>query len=126
MLNKRKNKRTGLVKHLVTFVKDEHADASETQGLVADEGLETTRSTDNDMGASILVLEGLHVGLDGRTTVEDASLDVWHVLAEAVVLIANLVGQFTSVAHHHNGDFAVDGLDLLKSGENKDGSLTQT
>lgn len=78
------------------------------------------------MGASILVLQSLHVGLDGSTTIEDASLDVRHVLAKAVVLIANLVGQLASVAHHHNGDFTVDGLDLLESGENKDGSLTQT
>ena len=115
-----------MIEHLVTFIKDEHADASKTEGLVADESLETTRSTDNDMGASIFVLEGFHIRLDGGTTVEDTSLDVWHVLAEAVVLVTNLVSQLASVAHNHDGDFAVDGLNLLKSGENKDGSLTQT
>jgi hypothetical protein len=76
--------------------------------------------------ASVLVLESLNVVLDGGATIEDARLDVGHVLAESVVLVSNLVGQLTSVAHDDNGDLAIDGLDLLKRGQDKDGSLSQT
>lgn len=78
------------------------------------------------MRASLLVLQGLHVGLDGCTAVEDASLDAGHVLAETVVLVANLVGQLASVAHDDDRDLAINRLELLEGGENKDGSLTQT
>ncbi len=78
------------------------------------------------MGASLLVLQGLNVVLDGSTAVEDTSLDVGHVLAEAVVLVANLVGQLASVAHDHNRDLAIDGLNLLEGGEDEDCSLTET
>lgn len=54
------------------------------------------------MRAGLLILESLDVGLDGGTSIENARLDVGHVLAKAVVLVANLVGKFTSVAHDHN------------------------
>lgn len=117
---------TGLVKHLVTLIEDEDANAAETQSLVADESFETTRSTHNDVRASLLVLESLNIVLNGGTTVEDSSLDVGHVLAEAVVLITDLVGQLTSVAHDNNGYLSVHRFDLLKSGKNEDSSLSQT
>lgn len=107
---------TGLVEHLVTLVKHKDADASKTEGLVADQSLETTGGADNDVRASVFALESLDVVLDGSTTVEDTSLDVRHVLAESVVLVSDLVGQLTSVAHDDNRDLAVDGLDLLKRG----------
>lgn len=119
-------KLTRLVKHLVALVKDKDTDAAKAQSLVADKSLETTRGTDNDVRTSLLVLQNLHVVLDGRTAIKDTSLDVRHVLAEAVVLIANLVGQLTSVAHDHNRDLAIDRLNLLERGENKDCSLTET
>jgi hypothetical protein len=115
-----------LVEHLVAFIKNENADTAKSEGLVADESLKTSGGTDNDVGASVLVLQGLHVGLDGSTTVEDASLDVGHVLAETVVLVANLVGELTSVAHDHDGNLAVDGLDLLQGGQDEHGRLSET
>ena len=94
--------------------------------LVAHQGVETTGSTDDDVGVSLLVLEDLGILLDGSTTVEDAGLDVGHVLAEAVVLVANLEGELTSVAHDEDGTLAGDGLDLLKSGKDEDSRLTET
>jgi hypothetical protein len=115
-----------LVEHLVTLVEDKDANAAKSQSLVTDKSLETTRSTDNDMRASFLVLERLHVGLDGSTTIEDTGLDVGHVLAETVVLVADLVGQLTSVAHDNHRDLSVHGLNLLKGSKNEDSSLTQT
>lgn len=117
---------TRSVEHLVTLVENEDANATKAESLVTDQGLETARSTDNNMRASLLVLQGLHVGLDGGTTVEDASLDARQVLAETVVLVTNLVGQLASVAHDHDGDLSIDGLDLLKGREHEDGSLTKT
>jgi hypothetical protein len=107
---------TGLVEHLVTLIKDKDANASETESLVADKGLETTGGADNDVRASVLALESLDIVLDGGTTVEDAGLDVRHVLAESVVFVSDLVGQLTSVAHDNHRDLAVDGLNLLKRG----------
>lgn len=74
----------------------------------------------------VLVLQDLSILLDGSTTVEDAGLDVGHVLGESVVLVANLEGQLTGVAHNQNRALAGDGLDLLESGEDKDSSLSQT
>jgi hypothetical protein len=117
---------TRLVEHLVALIEHEDANASKSKGLVTDKSLETTGSTDNDVRAGVLVLQSLHVGLDGGTTEEDASLDVGHVLAESVVLIANLVGQFTSVAHDNHRNLAIDGLNLLQSGKDEDSRLTQT
>ena len=117
---------TRLVEHLVALVKDEDTDTAKAEGLVPDKSLEATRGTDNDVRASVLVLENLHVLLDGSSTVEDARLDVGHVLAEAVVLIANLVSQLTSVAHDHDRDLSVDRLNLLQSRQDEDGSLSQT
>lgn len=78
------------------------------------------------MRTSLLVLQSFDVGLDGGTTVEDAGLDIGHVLAETVVLISNLVGKFTSVTHDDHGYLAIDGLDLLESGEHENGGLSET
>lgn len=117
---------TRLVEHLVALVKYEDTNTAETKGLVAHEGLETAGGTDDDVGTGILVLQCLHIRLDGSTAVEDTSLDVRHVLAETVVLIANLVGQLSSVAHNNDRDLAVDGLNLLQSSKNKDCGLSQS
>jgi hypothetical protein len=91
-----------LIEHLVALVKHKDANASETESLVADKSLKTTGSADNDVRASVLALESLDVVLDGSAAVEDTGLDVRHVLAESVVLISDLVGQLTSVAHDDN------------------------
>lgn len=120
------NRLTRLIEHLVALIEDEVTDAAEAKGLIAHKGFETPGSTNDDVGAVVLVLEGLDIVLDGHSTVENAGLDVGQVLAEPVVLIANLVGQFTSVAHNDNRDLAIDWLYLLKSGEHEDSSLTQT
>jgi hypothetical protein len=117
---------TNLVKHLIALVQDEHADVSKTQVLVADKGVETARGADNDVGVSLLVLEDLGILLDGSAAVEDASLDVGHVLAESVVLVADLESQLTSMAHNQDRALSGDRLDLLEGGENKDSRLAET
>lgn len=117
---------TNLVEHLVALVENEHADAAEAEVLVADERVKTTGSTDDDVGMSLLVLEDLGILLDRSTTVEDAGLDVGHVLAETVVLVANLESELTSVAHDEDGALAGDGLNLLKGGKDEHSCLTET
>jgi hypothetical protein len=117
---------TRLVKHLVALIENENADAAKAQSLVADKSLKTTRSADNDVRASLLVLQGLDIRLDGGTAIEHTSLDVRHVLAEAVILVPNLVGQLTGVAHDNDRDLSVHRLNLLKGREDKDGRLSQT
>jgi hypothetical protein len=74
----------------------------------------------------VLILQGFHILLNRSTTVENTSLDVRHVLAETVVFVANLVCQLTSVAHNHDGNLAIDRLDLLEGCEYEDCSLTET
>lgn len=117
---------TNLVEHLVTLVEDEALDVAEAELLVSDQGVQTTRSGDNDVRMSFLVGEELNVLLHGSTTVEDGGLDIGHVLCESGVFVLDLVGELTSVAHDQDRGLTLDGLHLLKSCENEDGSLSQT
>lgn len=67
------------------------------------------------MWVGFLVAEQLLVLLDVGATVEHSSLNFRHVLAETLVLVADLEGKLTSVAHNQNADLAIDRLDLLQS-----------
>jgi hypothetical protein len=68
---------TDLIEHLVALVKDERLDAAEVENVVADKSVETTWSTNDDVGASLLVLDDFDILLNRSTAVEDAGLDVW-------------------------------------------------
>lgn len=118
--------RTDLVKHLVTLVKHELLDGAQAKGLLAHQSVETAGSRHDDVRVSLLVLQNLLVLLDGGTAVKDASLDVREVLGEAGVFILDLVGQLSGVAHDEDGAFAIDRLDLLEGGKDKDGGFTKT
>lgn len=118
--------RTDLVKHLVALIEDEDLAASKTEVLITNEGVQATWSGDNDMWVSLVVLEDLGIGLNWSSSVEDSGLDLWHVLAESGVLVLDLVCKLTSVAHNEDRALASDRLDLLKGGEDEDGSLTET
>lgn len=78
------------------------------------------------MWVSVLVLQNLGIFDDGSSSIENSSLDVGHILAEAGVLVLNLVCKFTGVTHHENRGFASDRLNLLESCEDEDSSLTKT
>jgi hypothetical protein len=119
---------TGLVKHLVTLIEDEVLQVGEAQVPVTDERVDTARSSDNDVGVGVLVAQKLNVLLDGCTTVEDADLDIGQELCETVVLVPDLVGQLTSVAHDEDGRDTGLGLliHLLEGGEDEDGRLSET
>jgi len=78
------------------------------------------------VGVSLLILKDLGILCNGGTSVEDASLDVGHVLAESVVLVANLERQLAGVAHDEHRALASDRLDLLKGRQDEDCSFTET
>lgn len=117
---------TNLLEHLVTFVENKDLDTAKAKMLVANQGVETTGGRNDDVRVLLFVLQDLNVLLHRRAAVEDRGLDVRHVLAEPGVLVLDLIRQLAGVAHHQNGSLAGDRLDLLKSGEDKDGSLSKT
>ena len=94
--------------------------------LVSHESVQSTWSSNNDMWVSLLVLEELGVLDDRSSSVEDTDLDVRQELGKAVVFVADLVGQLAGVAHDQHRALAVDRLDLLKSGQDENGSFTKT
>ena len=59
------------------------------------------------------------------SAVEDPSLDVWKVLAEAGILVLDLIGEFAGVTHDKGGTLAGHWLDLLKRSKDKYCSLSK-
>lgn len=125
-MSKASSELTNLVEHLITLVKNESLDVTKGQLLIPNQGVETTGGGDHNVRVSLLVLEKLNVLLNGGTTVEHSGLNVRKILGETSVLVLDLVGQFTGVTHHKDLALASDGLQLVKSGQNEDRSLTKT
>ena len=117
---------TNLIKHLVALIENESLDVAQRQLLIADQSVQTTGSGNHNVGVALLVRQNLDVLLDGSATVEDGSLDVGQVFGESGVLVLDLVGQLTSVAHHKDGALSRNGLQLVESGQDEDRSLTET
>jgi hypothetical protein len=119
---------TRLVEHLVTLIEDKVLEVGEAQVLVADEGVDTTGCADDDVRVGVLVAEHLDILLHRSSSVEDSDPHFGQELGEAVVLVSNLVGQLTGVAHDEDGRDTGLGLlvHLLESRKNEDGSLSET
>ena len=119
---------TRLVQHLVALVKDEVLKVGQAEMPVTDKSVDTTGGTNNDVRVSLLVAEQLNVLLDGCSTVEDTDLDVGQELGETVVLVPDLVGQLTSVAHDQDrSDTRLRLLvHLLQGSKDEDGCLSET
>lgn len=90
---------TDLIQHLVALIEHEDLRVTEPKVFVADERVKATRSRDDNVRVSILVLQDLDVFLHWRSAVEHRSLDLRHVFAESRVFVLDLVRQLTSVAH---------------------------
>lgn len=95
---------------------------------IADKSVDTTGRSDNDMRMRVLVAQELDVLLDGRTAIEDADAHIRQELGESVILVPDLVGKLTSVAHDQDRRGTRLGLvvHLLQSRKNEDGSLSET
>ena len=75
-------------------------DVLQVEGLLACESEDAAGGADNDVWT--VSLEDRLVLLDGHATEEHSDLDVVHVLAEALVLLADLECQLSRVAQHKN------------------------
>jgi hypothetical protein len=53
-------------------------------------------------------------------------LNIWHVLGESLILLADLESQFTSVAHDQAVNHIFGRFQLLQSSQHKDSSFTHT
>lgn len=91
---------TQLFQHLIALVEHKVLDVLHAEGLVPNEGQGAPRSSHDDVGA--VLLQGVFVVLDGHPPKEDGDLHAGHVLGEALVLLADLEGQLSSVAHHQD------------------------
>lgn len=117
---------TNLLQHLVTFVENESLHAAERQLLLANQGVQPTRSANDDVGERVFVREHLNILLNRGTTVEHGGLDVRKVLAESRVLVLDLERQLAGVAHDKDGALAGNRLQLVKSRQDEDCSLSKT
>lgn len=117
---------TNLVQHLVTFVQNECLDVAQREFLLADQGIQTTGGTDNDVGERLFVRQDFNVLLDRSTSVEDCSLHIGKVLAESRILVLDLIRQFTGVAHNKDRTLSRNGLELMEGSQNEDRRLTET
>ena len=115
---------TQLLEHFVAFVEDEMLEMLQIELLAPDQGQDPARSAHHDMRA--VGLEHLLVLGDGQAAEEDADFDALSVLGEPLVLLADLEGQLSGVAHDQDTHLAVHGLNLLESCQDEDGRLAHS
>lgn len=94
--------------------------------LITNQCVQSTGRRDDNMRMLILIFQNRNIILHRSTTVENSSTDIRHVLAETRVLVLDLVGKLTSVAHDQYRYLARNRVDLLKGRENEDRRLAQT
>ena len=92
---------TKVSQHFVTLIKDEMLDVLEGECLSLGQSKQAAWSADNNVGA--VLLQNLLVLLDWHASKEDGNLHTVGILAEPLVLLADLEGQLTSVGHHEHG-----------------------
>lgn len=117
---------TNLIQHLVTLVKNECLDVTQRKLLVTDQGVETTRSSNDDVGERFLVRKDFNVLLNRSTSVEDCSLYIGKVLAEPSILVLDLVCQLTGVAHNKDGALPRNSFQLVESSQDENRGLSET
>lgn len=117
---------TDLVQHLVTLVQNEGFDVAQGECLVPHESVEATRCSNDDVGVCLLVLQEFDVLNDWCSTVEDRGLHIWEVLAEARVLVLDLIRKLASMAHDENLALSLYGFELMQCCQDKDRGLTET
>lgn len=117
---------TKLVQHLVALIDDEALHGGEAEHPLANKGVETARSSHDDVWVRLLVAESVDILLHVHTTIEDARLHVRNVLAEASVLVSNLERKLARVGDDQTLAFALDGLDLLERRKHEDCGLAES
>lgn len=113
------------LEHLVTFVEDKVSALGEIDGAISEKGKEPSRSSHNDIWG-VGSLEDFNVAGHGNTPVKDIHSDSRHVLCEARKLVSDLEGKLASMAEDDGGDFSGNRVNLLQSGQDKNGSLAHS
>lgn len=116
--------RTELLEHLIALVEDEVAALLEADVAVLGERLEAPGGGHDHAGR--LLLELLPLLLDVDPTKHHRDVDVGQVGAEALELVADLIGQLAGVAQDERAHLAGHGLELLQHGEHEHSCLTHT
>lgn len=109
-------------KHLVGLVKNEHLHGIGLQESTLNHVVDTTRGTDDDLGA---ILEGLHVLTDAGTTDTGVALDV-HEVTNGDDDLLNLLSQLTGGGKNEGLALLEVGVDLLEDRDGESGSLSGT
>ena len=78
------------------------------------------------MGMGVFVRQYFDVFGHWCAAIENRRLDSWHVFAETVIFVLDLIGQFASMAHDEDRTLARDRFDLLKCSEDEHGCFTET
>lgn len=115
---------TQLLQHLIALVKDEMFQVLQVEFLVPDESENSSWGADNDVRCHCL--QGLFVLLNRHAAKEHCDLNARHIFTEALVFLADLESEFSSVAHDQDVDVVLSRLDLLKCGKDENGSLSHT
>lgn len=92
--------------------------------LVLDQSQDAAGRSDHNV--RIHSLQQFLVLLDGHSAEEHANLGGRHVLAEALVLLGDLEGQLSGVAHDEHVNVILGGLQLLERGQDEHGRLAHT
>lgn len=108
---------TQLFQHLITLIKDEVLQVLEIEFLVANQRQDASWCADNDVRCRRL--QRLLVLLDRHAAKEHGNLDAGHILAETLVLLADLESELTRVTHDEHVGLIVSRLELLECGENE-------
>lgn len=95
------SKPTKLFQHFVTLIQDEVFDVLQIECLAATESKHPAGGADHDVGA--VLLQDLLILLHGHAAEENGDLDIVHVLAESLVLLADLEGQLPGVTQDNHG-----------------------
>ena len=118
--------RTNLIQHLVAFVENKDLDVGKAQLLLSHEGVEAAWRGHDDVWMGFLVRKDFDVLLHRGAAIKDASLDLRKILAEAIVLVPDLICQFTGVTHDKHTALSRNGFDLLESRQDENGCFTET
>ena len=108
--------------HLISLIKDEELHLVGLQDTALDHIVDTTGSTDDDLGA---LTESVHVIADSSTTNTSVALDV-HEVTNGNNDLLDLLSQLTGRGDNEGLAGLQVVVDLLESGDGESGSLSST
>jgi len=109
-------------KHLISLIKNKHLHSVGLQETTLDHVLDSSRGTDDHLGA---VLEGLHVLANTGSTNASVALDV-HEIANGDNDLLNLLSQLAGGGENQSLALLDVGVDLLENGDRARGGLAST